>query len=224
MGLGLKNIEQLNLKKLLKELDQVNWQTNDYGFFAGSEGARTTSVYLVKDKTVIVNLQMLHNLIGKPVHLNNWALHEAMGALGYDDENYDLSSSIAFLANTKHDIQSSLDYVKNNFAVITKAKDDKVYALRGGSTVVGGGGDAVLIELKQRLLERYLEINPDKAGFEKIIHLKIEFSQEDIAYNNFGFNIEEQALYIGRAAMVIPDVIFQKGYLDKIIIQLEKDL
>lgn len=43
----------------------------------------------------------------------SWALHEALGALGYNDENYELS------------------------------------AMSGGSTVVDGGGDAVIIELKQ---------------------------------------------------------------------------
>lgn len=228
---GIKKIGKLDLKKLSKELDKVEWRTFDLGFLAGSGGVRTTSIYLVEKKMVVINILALNNLVGKPVHINSLALHEAMGALGYEDENYDLSSAISFLATTHLENLVTLSYVKNIFSNFTISKENRLYAAKsGGSTVVGGGGDAVIIELKQRLLKRYFEWISEnnknyssdqiRTGFEALTRQKIEFNLEENDYGQTDFSFNGKVILMGLGGQIYPELIFQNEYLDRVLLVL----
>lgn len=230
MELGYEKIGKLKLNKLLGELETVEWRTFDLGFLSGSGGKRTTSIYMVKDTMVVINLHALQNLVGQPVPLYSWALHEALGALGYDDENYELSSSISFLANNKNEgfeNLTSIDFIKHNFSSVKRSKYEKTYLMAGGSTVVGGGGDAVLIQLKQLLLQRYLawikEVRPEatsrevKNGFAKITKMKIEFNIENNELNKTDFTLKDNELLIEVGAQFRLNVIYSDKYLDNIL-------
>jgi hypothetical protein len=227
---GYEKIGKLNLNKLLKELDTVEWRTFDLGFLTGSGGKRTTSIYLVKDNMVVINMYALQNLVGKPIPLYSWSLHEALGALGYEDENYEVSSSISFLANNKSpgiEDLTSIDFVKHNFDSFKRSKKERVYEMSGGSTVVGGGGDAALIQLKQLLLKRYLtwvkEVKPEatpaeiKRGFSLITKMKIEFNLEHNNYNSTEFSLKDNELYIEAGAQISVEVIYAPEYIDAIL-------
>lgn len=230
MELGYEKIGKLKLNKLLGELETVEWRTFELGFLSGSGGKRTTSIYIVKDTMVVINMYALQNLVGKPVPLYSWALHEALGALGYDDENYELSSSISFLANNKNEgfeNLTSIDFIKHNFNSVKKSKHEKTYLMAGGSTVVGGGGDAVLIQLKQLLLQRYLvwikEVKPEasskevKDGFAKITKMKVEFNIENNEINSTDFTLNNNQLLLEVGAQFRLELIYGNEYLDNIL-------
>jgi hypothetical protein len=227
---GYEKIGKLSLSKLLKELDTVEWRTFEIGFLSGSGGKRTTSIYMVKDRMVVINMIALQNLVGKPVPLYSWCLHEALGALGYDDENYEASSSISFLASNNDagfENLTSIDFVKYNFDSFKRSKKEKFYQLAGGSTVIGGGGDATLIQFKQLLLKRYLtwikEKKPEataveiKTGFAFITKMKIEFNMEHNDYNSTVFTLNGQELLIELGGMISPEVIYSTEYLDEVL-------
>ena len=233
---GISKIGKLNLKKLSKELNTVEWRTFEIGFLLGSGGNRLTSVYVVEDRMVIINSLSFENLIGKPVHLYSWALHEGLGALGYNDENYELSASISFLAeNSQLANHSSNITIKDHFQKIDRSKVGLTYASSGGSTVVGGGGDAIIIELKQLLLKRYFEwikINHSelsnekiKQGFNSLIKFKMETYQKgNIDFNNISFWLEEKTLYLSAGSQFNPAPMYKVENLDRILDTLQEYL
>jgi hypothetical protein len=223
---GISKIGNLDLTNLYYELDSVEWRLCERGFLTGSGGIRTTSIYLVEQKMVVVNFFSLQNLMNKPVPLPGWALHEALGALGYNDENYEMSSAITFITeNPELDNFTLLSYVKENFLSVIQAKKNQMYVASGGSTVVGGGGDAVIIQLKQILLKRYLEtmkVNNSTSekihlGFNRLLNLEIEFDFEGNAYNKFGFIFNEKYLLLDMGGQYLPEQIYKTDYIDKIL-------
>lgn len=225
---GITNIGKLDLKKLLKELDEVDWRTNNVAaFLMGSGGVRTTSIYLVEKKTVYINTIALINLVNKPVYLDSWALHEGMGALGYIDENYELSSSISFLAkNTQIETPTLIKLVEANFKKITRVQENHIYAaLSGGETVVGSGGDAVIADLKQRLLFRYFARAIERSypfdlelyEFGKLTRLEIEFDLQKYDYGNTDFSFDGHKVLINLGGQIHPEVIYGNEYLDAIL-------
>jgi hypothetical protein len=230
---GISKIGNLDLNKLVEDLDQVDWRTFSLGFMIGSgEKDRTGSVYYVKTKMVVVNMLYLNNLVNKPVHLYPWLLHEAMGALGYSDENYELSSSISFIASLIESdnqiiLKSILSNINQDFINLSRTKTNLLYAMSGGSTIVGGGGDAIIIELKQRLLERFLhwskyhgnDLPADRInyGMKLIIHLGIEFESHSESYGSFDFRIKNEQLLLDLGGSILPATIFTDSYLDSLL-------
>ncbi len=236
LGQNIVKIGNMNLEKLSAELDTVEWRTFDLGYLGGSGGNRMTSIYIVKDKMVVINSLSLQGLVGKPVHMFSWALHEGLGALGYDDENYELSSSISFLADNPSLMSlSGVDYVKDNFKELKRSSLGRTYAMSGGSTVVGGGGDAIIIDLKQRLLKRYFDwikknhsyktAEEVKRGFLTLTKLKMEmFLETNADYANASFWLEGETFYLGAGAQFVLDQIFKDESLDAMLDLLQEKL
>ncbi len=227
---GIKKIGNLNLLKLAKELNTVEWRTFEIGFLVGSNDERSTSIYIVKDRMVIVNFLSFQNLAGQPVHVYSWALHEGLGALGYNDENYELSASISFLAENSHLASlSTIYYLDEQFEVTARSRQGRNYVNAGGSTIVGGGGDAIIIELKQRLLKRYFDwitINFNelsneeiKKGFNSLIKFKMEtYLRDNSDYKNMTFWLEGQTFYIGAGvARFYLKQLYEVETLDRIL-------
>lgn len=83
---------------------------------------------------------------------NALALHEMLGALGYEDQNYNLSTSLWFLAQDK--IDQILN--KNEMHTVIRSTNDLAKST-GGIIGVGGGGDLIGPGAKISVLENYLE-------------------------------------------------------------------
>ncbi|MDO9181205.1 MAG: hypothetical protein Q7U04_02295 [Bacteriovorax sp.] len=227
---GIIKIGKLDLEKLLSELDEVQWRFMEEGFLMGSGGVRFTGIYIVKNKMVVINIPGLELLQKKPVPLTPWTLHEAMGALGYEDENYELSSVISFVAQTDEDTPIPVDFVKNKFSKIDRRQSDRTYLLAGGATVIGGGGDAVLVQLKQLLLKQYFKLIKDKtlkksqeqirSDFEKITTLPIEFLCEPdgtLNYERFDLKYEDSKLRVGLAYHIMTAELYKAENLNSIL-------
>ena len=162
------SIGDLDFTTLTREIEQVHWLRSSQGFFAGSGEPRASSIYLVEERTVVFNDLTL-------AYTSDWvlplvALHESLGALGYIDENYEITLSLYFSAH--HAMGSSekilLPYVTNlkrrkSNPVYAGSKTFGLFAKKGGSTSVGGGGDASSLEIKIECIKRigeWLQKNP----------------------------------------------------------------
>jgi hypothetical protein len=152
---GILKIGKLDLTHLSDELNTVEWAYFDLGFLLGSGGKRISSVYFIEKKQVVINWYSFKNMEGNPVPMFSWALHEGLGALGYQDENYEISGAISFMANHPELEKDLLKKYAPLFKAFDRENKERLYLLAGGATVVGGGGDAAIIELKQQMLNYF---------------------------------------------------------------------
>lgn len=223
---GTTKIGDTNLLELLDLLDTVEWRTFDLGFLAGSGGKRQTSMYFVKDRMVVVNMLSLQNLVGKPVRLTHWALHEALGALGYPDEVYDLTIALTFMAQPDTYSTDRIEYVETTLSDIQVSATERQYGKEGGVTIIGGGGDAEIIEFKSLLLEHFSEWlmrkypntkeSKKKKAIQRLIKLPIDFDKAT-DYNTYDFTIKDGALLIGHGALLSPDRMYTEEYLNAVL-------
>lgn len=165
---GVTHLHGIDLKRASEEFATVNLYAVHNGASAIGAGAfsvRFGSVYITETKSVYINTSSLENG-GEPTH--GLLTHEFFGALGYDDTNYQLTSVL--VANQVSDIAKSLQ------SFVTKSKKPaktqtspraKLYLNQydktglknskstGGVTVIGGGGDEVLITAKAFMLDHF---------------------------------------------------------------------
>ena len=237
---GINRVGDVNMTDLLAKLDTVEWRTFDLGFLSGSGGQRHSSIYIVKDKMVVINMLALQSLVGTNVSLLCWALHESLGALGYPDDVYDMSTAMCFISEggspasvTQTDFEmpaaARVDYVSRPLRNFEILKTDRVYGREGGTTIIGGGGDAALIEVKRRLLRqflRWMDTNRPlsnernrKRAVEKLLKMNIHFSNNE-SYNSTDFRLERDKIIVDMGGYVGPSEINTDEYADRIITQL----
>lgn len=181
-------IGDLNIVQLKDEMKQVRWVENGGVFFAGSGETRTGAVYFVEEKKVIVNTLRApyEPLRTMPVA----ALHEALGALGYIDENYEISMVLAMNALTSEEQElifskKFVDKQSSRLVGLKRRTTDAKYKSSGGGTSVGGGGDGVAVQAKMYAL---MFAGPICENFkipcvdirEKLMALSIEVSMEPL--------------------------------------------
>jgi hypothetical protein len=227
---GIHRSGRLDLRRLLRELDTVEWSVQDLVFFAGSGGQRITSIYLVEERRVIVNLLSLQNLVGQPVPLYGWALHEGLGALGYSDENYELSIAIEYMAKNIAEMPARERLVRPQFREMdARTNRNQHYESSGGTTVVGGGGDAPIIQLKSLLLDRLpawtAAMRPGTTPRElqhainRLIRFPIEFANDE-SRNSIEFNLVDGKLVLDEGGQRRFEAIYADIYLDRILNEL----
>lgn len=141
----------LELPQLLRELNTVRFKSMAFGYVVGSgQSGRNGALYFVDDRTVVLGDFVLRK-IKNSSHLEVFLLHECLGALGYLDENYEISVSLILRLP---ELQPSLtgvdvDAVTRSFLTkLKRRKKNTEYLLAGGSTSVGGGGDPWSLLLK----------------------------------------------------------------------------
>lgn len=103
------------------------------------------------------------------------ALHETLCALSYDDTNYMISLTLYFLSRYGRSIHYDLSKFSNQLSPIIQRLNapttSQLMALAGGTTLVGGGGDSVVIAMKLSAL--------DDAG-KNLAKAKTDFQREAI--------------------------------------------
>jgi len=153
---SIENFAGFHLPTLIREAQTVTYRWNNRGFVSGSGGQRTGGVHLVKNRLAVMNsLSWIRTQAAERPRL---ALHETLGALGYDDEDYQLTFALDSLAN-QHKAGGQLPI---RFQVhASRSAKEKVYAARGdgGSTLVGGGGSECEIYVKGVVVDSFIN-NP----------------------------------------------------------------
>jgi hypothetical protein len=145
-----------DIPALLADIATIKWNGNPYGFLAGSTDGRSGAVYLFNKRTVILNLGRapIEPIRTMPIA----ALHEALGGLGYLDENYERSLALYFLSLTEVEQKTIFSThwprVKALFeATLTTVPrhNESAILVAGGATSVGGG-DGLALQAKANAL------------------------------------------------------------------------
>ncbi len=171
---GLKKIGTILISTLEREfqLVQISFNLSAGQNYVGSH-FRTGSIYIPAEKKVIFNICDIVIQLQKAIQnnsrnsLNMLFFHEYLGALGYHDNNYEITSYAQFLLSAAPSPQQNPNdsIIKNPFgqamesALIRHLKQNPVGSpirgleLRGGGTGgVVGGGDSEVATVKAYLL------------------------------------------------------------------------
>jgi hypothetical protein len=123
-------------------------------------GVRNGAINFTRENFVILNNATTKSQSHTQTKLLHW--HEALGALGYNDENYLISGSIYMKVTTPHTqftptLKQRLEKQFNE----PLNKNNKIFrSIDGGATGVGGGGDGQTAEIKTVLLYYLNEVAP----------------------------------------------------------------
>lgn len=167
---GHRAARGLPLAKLRSELSRIDFSISPHGVFFSAQAdegaARHVGINVAQTRLVILNKPFWAQLAPSP-DADAFLLHEALGALGYEDTDYQRSNLILEL--------SKKDHVDGDEEGEMRVAAEE----RGGATVVGRGGDSNAQFFKASLLlltEKKLEIAgadprhiPTKAELRKII-------------------------------------------------------
>jgi|GEM_PF-4414662 len=156
---GTLQIGELSITGLVQRLPEVTWRTvRPEIILAGSGGQRTFAINFPAEKLVGLNLLMMGN-VKDPKDFEVLCLHEGLEALGYLDENYELTLSLFLIAQSFEVPGPKLELksLQQHFLHLQLQKGNRSYpnsqSGQGGGTSVGGGGDQVGIEVKMALIE-----------------------------------------------------------------------
>jgi len=160
LKLGVKNIGSLSLDKFRKDIESVNLVVVQNGVQAIGTGQftiRMGSVYYTESKSIYLNQESFRWDSRAVPNL----IHEFLGALGYTDENYQISTIL--LSEKPQLYLKRIPDVGSFGSKLKKTPQSRVFHYdkgessknSGGTTVVGGGGDEVLLNAKVYMLNQF---------------------------------------------------------------------
>lgn len=169
---GIVQVGNLSLKNLRDEFSTIRWRTIQ-GSYIAPQGRMAGFRYLVEERVVEFEVNAWNDLVNKKNGnsiLGMILLHEGLGALGYKDEDYEISALLSalslFNAAEIQDVNAGLisfefDLSKNerspkgSLRVQTDEYSSMILA-KGGSTTGGGGGDPIMMRLKALVIKLLL--------------------------------------------------------------------
>jgi hypothetical protein len=209
---GTTTLGNIDLKKLSQELTTVKLFIVDPEVKAIGVGQsnqlRGGSVYIIETHSLYLNAQNIDLRYFENERIANLLNHELLGALGYDDANYQISAPLMsqelpkISATTK---KSKTDFSKKvkSTPILNKENTD------GGVTVVGGGGDEILLDAKIFMLDHLPtwlaalknESSPERQQLKELIAegLTENFLSEDLFDDYLLFFLKAQFENIGTA-------------------------
>jgi len=153
--LGLHRIGNFDIDEFNRKISSVRYCLLGGGYLSGSAGDRLSSIYLVKLRTVSLNQLSWQWVDGEARAA--LVMHESLGALGYDDESYQLTLALWFLTQIPRDEIN--DFLSSRLSeplrLARATNDEHVYVMAGGVTGIGGGGDNVGLEAKMILWKTF---------------------------------------------------------------------
>ena len=147
---GVQKIGDLDLAQFSKDAQKINWKKNLQAAPSLVAGARTSAYYVIDKKEVYISDNLPKDALKSYPDLE---LHEALGALGYEDNQYALSTSLRVILETKSSAERQI--LLKNFGKTIFTEDNMKIRLDGGSSV-GGGGDIRTLLIKNQVLSEIL--------------------------------------------------------------------
>ena len=160
----------LNLTSLNKEISRTHIYMVNSDYAIVGSCSRTGSVYVTYPSAVLINYGILKQDVSLFAKMGEGAmlLHEFLGANGYPDDLFEISSVLALMTISQDggDAHSHLEILGKRLVHYLEThrrlqKNIKVAA--GGATSTGGGGDPWLALLKMLMLNRAMS-NPHCEG------------------------------------------------------------
>jgi hypothetical protein len=148
IGSGVTKIGDLDLLKLREEIKTIEFNNID-GDIDIVAGGRNSAYYLAGEVFSKPDLERY----GQQA-MNLLSIHESLGALGYEDSNYQKSILIEAFRGLPHGLQQ--DFLNDHLTKLVFDQDSLRY--EGGATGIGGGGDIATAWLKFQVIN-YLKIS-----------------------------------------------------------------
>lgn len=166
---GSNNLDWLDINQLSMEIKDVKIYVNNSKEALLGSGVRRGSVYLTEQKTAILNSGFLleianEDLKNQPINIGfeTMLMHEHLGALGYPDDNYEISTYLWIRTQPKGVYYATLPWIENslkqhlkqntrrteNIKYDTLTIDAHNNLVSGGSSGFGGGGDPFAAMIK----------------------------------------------------------------------------
>jgi hypothetical protein len=172
---GRKFIGPINFEYLIGQVNGINLCINTSSNAIVGSGTRTGSVYFSKENLVVVNLALLNELRNQP-GAGLMMIHEFLGALGYPDQDYAISTYIYLKIHP--------EIVSNNDLVIVEKALDQylrpiiILAGDGGASGGPGGGDPYAPEIKTLIIRSILSVKLNSDLLVQIIKEVFDVSLE----------------------------------------------
>lgn len=150
-SLGVTKVGSLDLRTFEQRAQsELHWQVMDEASTRPAFAERRRSAYFeIHDHTISESSAILKT---DREALALLELHEALGALKYNDRYYSLSTSLNVISQFEND-RDREDLVKN----LGRTYFNRQYAMAGSGTSVGGGGDEIALMAKVRVLQAVLK-------------------------------------------------------------------
>lgn len=199
-----KKINQLSglpLQKILEDVSSVRFKILSEGYFA-PQGRFGGFMYNVEEKTVFGHIETFKEMFSGTgmKTMEGILLHETLGALGYYDDDYQISSTLMALDMlTEPEVTASLvviskialNWTKRAISPAGQLRETtgvqtKAILVAGGSTTAGGGGDPLMSLIKTRLIAHALKKQESSEMLNRIINdLRLE---RPLGYEDFQKN------------------------------------
>lgn len=208
---GIHQIGDLNLDKFAKDAETLNWNLNAT-HTAPPEFAdgRKSAYFLTNEKKIVLN--SLH-LLAYPEATPQLELHEALGALKYNDRYYAVSTALSQLAQTK---DTSIKAKLLTLFADTVLTDVSSNSTSGTGTSVGGGGDAKALIVKNRVLANILKTEKNISWDFLSIYPEIAFEPFYESQQQF-VAVKFQGWRPGVGIAPIPGVRFRAGKYQELV-------
>jgi len=145
---GITRIGDFDLKKFEEEAQQILWTRIEGAPNTVLSGDRRTAYYIWKGKKVYINDQLPAEASASLAQLE---LHEALGATGYNDDNYALSTALNTLARLKNPAQRQK--LVRSYGRTVFQRRLMMAGEGGGASLVTRGGDLVTLFIKDLVLK-----------------------------------------------------------------------
>ncbi|MGE9745942.1 hypothetical protein [Bdellovibrio bacteriovorus] len=217
-------IAWVDIEQLIQEVDQVTVYANTSNKAVVGSNNRLGSVNFTEQKIALINTSLLQELtrpqgpltsIASSVGSEAVILHEFLGALGYPDDNYEMSTYLymrtfpqdygsAVLQETERSLTKHL----NRFPRRTK---NAVSSTDGGtSTGVGGGGDPASAAMKLVALSTLAQ---QKSLLLRTIKDEVEYKQLIQFINSLRIEPSESPSYDSGFSSKRPVIVKDGKYL-----------
>lgn len=150
-GARFPEFANINVENLRARIPSIKVVSYSGDAMIGS-GVRSDAINFTKQNFILLNHEKMGGYSPRQVQIMQW--HEALGALGYDDENYLLSSTLTMrVADPQMRLSSVIvERFQKQFNAPLR-KDNKISKqIEGGATGIGGGGDGETAEIKMLTL------------------------------------------------------------------------
>jgi hypothetical protein len=160
---GITRLGSLDLTAFRAEAEGVHWFRLDSAPATVLSGSRSSAYYLKGKLTVYMQEQLPAEALAALPQLE---LHEAFGAVGYDDNDTSKSTALALLSRMPEGME------RNRLASAYGRSLFAPAALARGGTSVSGGGDLATLYAKAEILRTVM------GGYGNQAHALIEFLEK----------------------------------------------
>lgn len=165
--IGPLQIGWVDLSTIKKEIRSVRLCVSLGPTALTGSGSRQGSVYFTRERIIVFNHERLVRLADTP-EISLLLLHEILGALGYPDENYELTSVIYAQAQTSYFGAENVSIMREELGIALSTEQRRIENIttvsrEGGVSGVGGGGDPESALIKAFAVAVLL-VNPDYFG------------------------------------------------------------